>query len=154
MDFAFKSLSITMELKKTLLGCYERKKRGLTRFINRRLENSSSRLRGNQWRSISLTGASACMRERRHFCGWLHASGFVSVLEKALPHRMPRSSNNLTPVEKVLDFCGVACARRTSSRMRPAGVVANQSTLSLLLLLGAAESPITPIISGGCGMER
>ena len=45
------------------------------------------------------------------FWGWLHASGFVSVLEKALPHRMPRSSNNLTLLEKVLVFCGVACVQ-------------------------------------------
>ena len=47
------------------------------------------------------------------FWGWLHPSGFVSVLEKALPHRMPRSNNHLTPLEKALGFLqGILCEAR------------------------------------------
>jgi len=50
------------------------------------------------------------MRERPHFSGWLHPSGFLSVLEKALPHQMPLSSNPLTPLEKAVGFWqGILC---------------------------------------------
>ena len=47
------------------------------------------------------------------FWGWLHPSGFVRVLEKALPHRLPLSNNNLSPVEKAVGFLqGILCEAR------------------------------------------
>jgi hypothetical protein len=47
------------------------------------------------------------------FWGWLHPSGFLSVLEKALPHQMPLSNNHLTPLEKAVGFLqGILCEAR------------------------------------------
>ena len=47
------------------------------------------------------------------FWGWLHLSGFLEVLEKALPHQMPLSNNHLTPLEKAVGFLqGILCEAR------------------------------------------
>jgi hypothetical protein len=47
------------------------------------------------------------------FWGWLHPSGFLSVLEKALPHQMPATNNHLTPLEKAVGFLqGILCEAR------------------------------------------
>jgi hypothetical protein len=47
------------------------------------------------------------------FWGWLHPSGFLRVLEKALPHQMPLSNNYLTPLEKAVGFLqGILCEAR------------------------------------------
>lgn len=47
------------------------------------------------------------------FWGWLHPSGFVKVLERALPHRLPLSNNHLLPVEKAVGFLqGILCEAR------------------------------------------
>ena len=47
------------------------------------------------------------------FWGWLHPSGFMRVFEKALPHRLPLSNNNLTPAEKAAAFLqGILCQAR------------------------------------------
>jgi hypothetical protein len=43
----------------------------------------------------------------------LHPSEFLSVLEKALPHRMPLSNNHLTPLKKAVGFLqGILCEAR------------------------------------------
>lgn len=78
------------------------------------------------------------------FCGWLHLSGFLSVLEKALPHQMPLSNNHLTPLEKAVGVLhGIRCEARKLThvaflRRAPPSIpqllgvrrIPNQSTLS------------------------
>ena len=45
--------------------------------------------------------------------GWLHPSGFLSVLEKAFAHQMPVSNNQLTPLEMAVGFLqGILCEAR------------------------------------------
>lgn len=47
------------------------------------------------------------------FWGWLHPSGFMRVLEKALAHRRALSNNHLTAVEKATGFLqGILCEAR------------------------------------------
>lgn len=47
------------------------------------------------------------------FWGWLHGSGWLKSLERALPHPEPTSNNRLTALEKALAFChGLLCEAR------------------------------------------
>jgi hypothetical protein len=51
------------------------------------------------------------------FWGWLHPSGFLSVLEKAVPPQMPLSTTTSRPWKKRWDFCKASCARLANSPM-------------------------------------
>jgi hypothetical protein len=47
------------------------------------------------------------------FWSFLHGSGWISLLEKCLPHPLPRSNNNLQPLCKALGFIqGLLCGAR------------------------------------------
>src|SRR5687767_5060403 len=47
------------------------------------------------------------------FWAWLQGTRWSETLAKHLPHRLPRSNNHLTPLEKALAFThGVLCEAR------------------------------------------
>jgi hypothetical protein len=47
------------------------------------------------------------------FWSFLHGSGWIPLLEKSLPHPLPRSNNNLSPLCKALGFIqGLLCGAK------------------------------------------
>jgi len=98
------------------------------------------------------------------FWGWQHPSGFVSLLQRVLPHPLACSNNHLTATEKAVAFLqGILCeARRLThvAYLRRDGLmpellgirrIASQSRLSSSFASSVIRSCSGMVFSRKCG---
>jgi hypothetical protein len=89
------------------------------------------------------------------FWGWQHPSGFVSLLQRVLPHPLACSNNHLTATEKAVAFLqGILCGARRLTHvayLRRDGRIASQSRLSSSFSSSVIRSCSGMVFSRKCG---